>query len=135
MRIAQGYLIPRQRRENSLRPDEIEFTEDALRLIIRDYTREAGVRNLEREIGRVCRKVATRVAEGKGEDTIVVEPDDLYDFLGRASAIIPRQPSALRCPAWRQDWVGRPLAATLCSLKPPACPADAVSPSPASWVR
>jgi ATP-dependent Lon protease len=84
VRIAQGYLIPRQRRENSLHPDEIEFTEDALRLIIRDYTREAGVRNLEREIGRVCRKVATRVAEGKTEETIVVEAADLYDFLGRA---------------------------------------------------
>lgn len=63
--IARGYLIPRQIRENSLRPDEIEFTEEALHKIIRQYTREAGVRNLERKIGAICRKVATRIAEGK----------------------------------------------------------------------
>ncbi len=63
--IAQGYLIPRQIRENGLKPSEIRFTEAALREIVRSYTREAGVRNLEREIGRVCRKVATHIAEGK----------------------------------------------------------------------
>jgi ATP-dependent Lon protease len=64
VRIAQGYLIPRQLRENGLRSGELRFTESALRQIIRDYTREAGVRNLEREIGRVCRKVVTAIAEG-----------------------------------------------------------------------
>jgi ATP-dependent Lon protease len=64
LRIAQGYLIPRQLRENGLRPKELSFTEAALRQIVRDYTREAGVRNLEREIGRVARKVVTRIAEG-----------------------------------------------------------------------
>lgn len=63
--IATGYLIPRQIRENSLRENEIKFTEDSLRKIIREYTRESGVRNLERKIGAVCRKVATRIAEGK----------------------------------------------------------------------
>ncbi len=83
VRIAQGYLIPRQRRENGLRPDEIEFEEGALRQMIRDYTREAGVRNLERVIGRVCRKVATRVAEATVEATTVVEADDLVEYLGR----------------------------------------------------
>ncbi|MBC7225585.1 MAG: AAA family ATPase, partial [Anaerolineae bacterium] len=67
LRIATGYLIPRQVRANGLREDEITFTEEALRLIIRDYTREAGVRNLEREIGRVCRKVAVRIASGEAE--------------------------------------------------------------------
>jgi ATP-dependent Lon protease len=66
--IAKGYLIPRQIRENSLREDEVTFTDDALRKIIREYTREAGVRNLERKIGAVCRKVATRIAEGKVEE-------------------------------------------------------------------
>ncbi|MCK4473608.1 MAG: endopeptidase La, partial [Anaerolineae bacterium] len=64
VRIAQGYLIPRQLRENGLRPSELDLTDGALRKIIRDYTREAGVRNLEREIGRICRKVVTRIAEG-----------------------------------------------------------------------
>ncbi|HQV95900.1 MAG TPA: magnesium chelatase domain-containing protein, partial [Anaerolineales bacterium] len=63
--IAKGYLIPRQIRENSLRVKEISFTDDALQKIIRDYTREAGVRNLERKIGAVCRKVGTRIAERK----------------------------------------------------------------------
>jgi len=65
--IAQGYLIPRQIRENGLRPSELSFTDGALRKIIRDHTREAGVRNLEREIGRICRKVVTRIAEGHTE--------------------------------------------------------------------
>ena len=65
--IAKGYLIPRQIRENSLRENEITFTDESLRKIIREYTREAGVRNLERKIGAVCRKVATRIAEGKVE--------------------------------------------------------------------
>jgi ATP-dependent Lon protease len=65
--IAQGYLIPRQLRENGLRSGELSFTDAALRQIIRDYTREAGVRNLEREIGRVCRKVVTRIAEENAE--------------------------------------------------------------------
>lgn len=65
--IASDYLIPRQILENGLRKSEIEFTEEALHTIIRSYTREAGVRNLEREIGRVCRKVATLIAEGKAK--------------------------------------------------------------------
>ncbi len=64
LHIAQQYLVPRQVRLNGLRAEEIEFTEEGIRAIIRDYTREAGVRQLEREIGKVCRKVATRVAEG-----------------------------------------------------------------------
>jgi len=64
IKIAQQYLIPRQIRENSLFPEEIEFEAGAIRKVIRDYTREAGVRNLERELGSICRKVATKVAEG-----------------------------------------------------------------------
>lgn len=67
LHIAQGYLIPRQLRENGLRHNELSFTDAALRQIIRDYTREAGVRNLEREIGSVARKVVTRIAEGDPE--------------------------------------------------------------------
>jgi ATP-dependent Lon protease len=84
VRIAQGYLVPRQRRENGLHSDEIAFTDDSLRRLIRDFTREAGVRNLEREIGRVCRKVATHIAEGGTGETIVVSPDDVEAYLGRA---------------------------------------------------
>ncbi len=81
VRIAQGYLIPRQLRENGLRPGEIEFAEESLCQIVREYTREAGVRNLERQIGQVCRKVAVQVAEGKAETT-VVQAGDLADYLG-----------------------------------------------------
>jgi len=80
--IAKGYLIPRQLRENGLREDEAVFSEETIRTIIRSYTREAGVRNLEREIGSVCRKVVTHVAEG--EDKIYrVTPDHLKEYLGR----------------------------------------------------
>ena len=82
IRIAQQYLIPRQLRENALRSEEIEFTEDALRRIIRDYTREAGVRNLERQIGSVCRKVITKVAEGHTR-AIVVTEDRVPEYLGK----------------------------------------------------
>ncbi len=80
--IAKGYLVPRQIRENGLRAEEISFADDALRTIIRDYTREAGVRNLERQIGGVCRKVATKVAEGKTEP-VVVGADHIAEYLGK----------------------------------------------------
>jgi ATP-dependent Lon protease len=63
--IAKGYLIPRQIRENGLRSNEIKFNDLALQVIINQYTREAGVRNLERQIGSVCRKAGTHIAEGK----------------------------------------------------------------------
>ncbi len=81
--IAKGYLIPRQLRENSLRENEVSFTDEALEEIIRFYTREAGVRNLEREIGAVCRKVVTRIAEGQGDGTVEITPERIHEFLGR----------------------------------------------------
>ena len=82
IRIAQGYLVPRQRRANGLREHEISFTEPALRQIIRDYTREAGVRNLEREIGRVCRKVAVKIAAGEVE-SVEITPERVREYLGK----------------------------------------------------
>jgi ATP-dependent Lon protease len=82
VRIAQEYLLPRQIRENSLRREEISISDQAMHAIVRDYTREAGVRNLEREIGTICRKVATRVAE-EADVSIQVEADDLGEFLGK----------------------------------------------------
>jgi ATP-dependent Lon protease len=82
IRIAQGYLMPRQLRENGLRPGEVSFTEAALLQIVRDYTREAGVRNLEREIGRACRKVVTRIAEGKAT-VVTIDGKDTVEFLGK----------------------------------------------------
>ncbi|MDH4135540.1 MAG: endopeptidase La [Anaerolineae bacterium] len=83
VKIAQGYLIPRQIRTNGLRPDEIVLEEAALRAIIRDHTRESGVRNLEREIGRVCRKVATQVAAGEIEGSLTITPEKVREFLGK----------------------------------------------------
>lgn len=80
--IAKGYLIPRQLRENGLRPEEVVFTDEGLQRIIRAYTREAGVRNLEREIGAVCRKVVTQVAEGKATQ-VEVTADKVQELLGR----------------------------------------------------
>ena len=78
--IAKGYLVPRQVRENSLRPKEITLKDEALRRIIREYTREAGVRNLERKIGAICRKVGTRIAEGKLKRTTIT-PERVEEYL------------------------------------------------------
>ncbi len=83
MHIARGYLIPRQLKAHHLHEDEVTIDDDALLRIIREYTREAGVRNLEREIGRIMRKVAARVAEGKGETPVHVTADNVTDFLGK----------------------------------------------------
>jgi ATP-dependent Lon protease len=80
--IAKGYLIPRQIRENGLRKKEISFTDPALQMIIRSYTRESGVRNLEREIGNLCRKVVTMIAEGK-KQSLKVGVKEVEEFLGR----------------------------------------------------
>lgn len=83
VKIARGYLIPRQLRENALTKDEIEFTDEALQRIIRDYTREAGLRNLEREIGSICRKVATQIAAGKITERKVITPEVAAEMLGK----------------------------------------------------
>jgi ATP-dependent Lon protease len=79
--IAKNYLIPRQIKENGLTPEHISFTDDAIREIIRGYTRESGVRQLEREVGTVCRAVATRVAEGVNDKT-VVQREAIRTYLG-----------------------------------------------------
>jgi ATP-dependent Lon protease len=79
--IANRYLIPRQIKENGITPEQIEFPEEAVRHIIRHYTREAGVRKLEQTIGTVCRKEARRVVEGRTEK-LVVTREMLKEFLG-----------------------------------------------------
>ena len=81
--IARRYLVGRQLDESGLAPTQIDITDKAIATIIRDYTREAGVRNLERQIGAVCRRVAVRIAEGKVESARVDEPD-LLEILGPA---------------------------------------------------
>ena len=79
--IAKGYLIPRQVRENGLRPGEVSLTNDAIKTIINLYTREAGVRNLERRIGAVCRKIGTNIAEGKKQSARIT-PKVAKELLG-----------------------------------------------------
>jgi ATP-dependent Lon protease len=79
--IAFRYLIPRQIEENGITTEQIEFPEEAVRYTIRHYTREAGVRNLERTIGTICRKQARRLAEGKTEK-LVVTTETIQEFLG-----------------------------------------------------
>jgi ATP-dependent Lon protease len=81
LHIANRYLIPRQIKENGITVEQIEFPEEAVRYIIRHYTREAGVRKLEQTIGTVCRKQARRVVEGHKEK-LVVTRDTLKEFLG-----------------------------------------------------
>lgn len=80
--IARGFLVPRQLMENGLRPEEVKFNENGLEKIIRSYTREAGVRSLEREIGAVCRKVVTQIAE-KGETEKLITSEKVQELLGR----------------------------------------------------
>jgi ATP-dependent Lon protease len=79
--IARQYLVPRQIEENGLTPDQIEIDEDAVRFLARHYTREAGVRSLERNIGTLCRKQARRIAEGRTEK-LVVTREIIQEFLG-----------------------------------------------------
>ena len=79
--IAFRYLIPRQIKENGIKPEDIEFPAEAVSYIVRHYTREAGVRKLEQLIGTVCRKQARRIAEGKTEK-LIVSREIIHEFLG-----------------------------------------------------
>jgi ATP-dependent Lon protease len=81
--IARDHLLARRTEQAGLRQGEVVVTTEALRGIVRDYTREAGVRNLERELGRLLRKVATRLAAGEVTAPVVLDADDLRGYLGR----------------------------------------------------
>ena len=83
LQIAKRYLVPRQIERNGLKPSQIAFSDTGLKRIIAEYTREAGVRNLEREIGAACRKVARRVAEGTLERKVTVTGPRVRELLGR----------------------------------------------------
>ncbi|HNG67249.1 MAG TPA: endopeptidase La, partial [Thauera aminoaromatica] len=80
--IAQRYLLPKQRKNNGVADSELDVAEDAIRGIIRYYTREAGVRSLEREISKICRKVVKGLALKKYEGQVVVTAENLNDYLG-----------------------------------------------------
>jgi ATP-dependent Lon protease len=81
--IARGYLLPRQLKRNGLEADEIEVGDEILRAVISEYTREAGVRQLERELGKLLRGAATRIASGEAEGGIVIDTEALREALGR----------------------------------------------------
>jgi len=81
--IARGYLWPRQVERNGLREDEVSISDDTIQLVVSEYTREAGVRQLERELGTVLRKTATRIAAGQVEAPVEVDLDVVRDALGR----------------------------------------------------
>ena len=82
LEIAKRYLVPRQQRENGLTPEQFGVTDDALSELITSYTREAGVRQLEREIGKLGRKVARQIADG-GTTRVVVDAKNVHDLIGR----------------------------------------------------
>jgi len=81
--IARGYLWPRQLERNGLRAEEVEITDELLNTVATEYTREAGVRQLERELGTLLRKTATRIASGESEAPVVIDLDGVRDALGR----------------------------------------------------
>ena len=81
--IARGYLWPRQRERNGLHEDEVEVSDEVLKTVVSEYTREAGVRQLERELGKALRKTATRIASDDVETPVVVDLDVVRDALGR----------------------------------------------------
>jgi len=81
--IARDHLLRRQVERNGLQDNEVEVTDDAVHGVVADYTREAGVRNLERELGKVLRKVATRIASGEATPPVTVDDADVREYLGR----------------------------------------------------
>src|SRR5262249_32928323 len=91
--IARGYLWPRQRERNGLLEDEVDITDATLQQIVSEYTREAGVRNLERELGTVLRKTATGIASGKATAPVTIDTEIVRDALGRQKVF---QEAALR---------------------------------------
>ncbi len=93
LHIAERYLIPRQREANGLKDDQIRFSKNALLKLITEYTAEAGLRNLEREIGSICRKAARRFAEGRQKKSVVVTETAVERFLG-APRFLPEEERA-----------------------------------------
>jgi len=82
LNIAQRYLIPKQRKAAGLKPDELELSDDTVRDVVRYYTREAGVRGLDREMAKICRKVVTEHVRKSTTHKVVVQPDQLEELLG-----------------------------------------------------
>ena len=122
--IARRFLMARQLKATGLTPEQAEITDDALHHLVRDYTREAGVRNLERTIGAVLRSVAVRVAGGQHRArSWSTRPTSSRSWAAAGSRA--RSPSAPASPASPPASPGPRSAATSCSSRPPASPARA----------
>ncbi|SHJ10424.1 ATP-dependent Lon protease [Desulfatibacillum alkenivorans DSM 16219] len=104
VKIAKKYLIPRQREAHGLKASDIKITDAAVKQIINGYTREAGLRNLEREIASVCRGVARKIAEGS-EESVTVKPKELQEYIGpikrlNEKAVTVKVPGVVNGLAW-----------------------------------
>ena len=97
--IARDHLLARQLERNGLTADDVSVTDDALRAVVTDHTREAGVRNLERELGKLLRKTAARIASATATPPVAIDVDDVHPRWAGPSST-PRPPSAPACPAW-----------------------------------
>ena len=124
LQIAKRYLVARQISRNGLTAAQISFTDAGLRAIISGYTREAGVRQLEREIGTVVRKIARQAAEGTLTRKVSVSEPRVRELLGRRT-FLPRRGDGRRGPGSRPAWPGRRSVATCCSSRRRRCPARA----------
>ncbi|MBI4040752.1 MAG: endopeptidase La [Deltaproteobacteria bacterium] len=80
--IALHHLVPRQIQDHGLNPKKVHFTDEAVKKVVKGYTREAGVRNLEREMGHICRKIAKHIAEGTTEDSFQIKASSIEKYLG-----------------------------------------------------
>jgi ATP-dependent Lon protease len=108
LEIAKSYLLPKALESHGLSTEHLDVQDSALKTLIREYTEESGVRNLEREIGALCRKVARKFASANPPEHVVVEGDDVHDFLG-----VPRYEYSL---AEEQDEVGVATGAAVTSV-------------------
>ena len=120
--IAKRYLFPRQIERNGLRPEQITIREEVIDVVIAEYTREAGVRNLERELGAICRKVALEFAESKAKRHVTVTAAKARAMLA-AARVLARRGAARASPGSRPASHGPLPAATCCSSRPPTIPA------------
>ena len=127
--IARDHLLARQLERNGLTADDVSVTDDALRRIVADYTREAGVRNLERELGKLLRKTAARIAsDGDGDGTAGAIDDRRRAPAPGPPSSSPRSPIARRCPAWPPAWRSPAPVATCSSSRPPSMDGERASP-------
>ncbi len=134
LEIARRYLVRRQLEENGLKPEQCEWSEDALRMVINDYTHEAGVRDLERQIGAVCRAVAAQVARGQTGHYLVT-PDVVAEALGPARYVRERSAQDERAGRCHRSRLHAVWAAKFCTSKRRVIRAKATSRSPDRSVR